>query len=132
MFDESLCLWGDHDGTHSAAERILQPLTATYHLFLGKSLRSWYCSETLRPSWVVRALGSLQLSGSGHRLRPEWEAERVLPTLLRVEVCTALQMGSLSWAVVVCRTGLASGLALLAEAAFTFTVMSSDESEVLF
>lgn len=56
----------------------------------------------------------------------------MLPTLLRVEVSTALQMGSLSWAVVVCCTGLASGLALLAEAAFTFTVMSSDESEVLF
>ena len=39
--------------------------------------------------------------------------------------------GSSSWAVFMSCTGLASGLALLAEAAFTFTVMSNDESEVL-
>ena len=55
----------------------------------------------------------------------------MLPTPLWVEACTALQMGSSSWAVFMSCTGLASGLALLAEAAFTFTVMSNDESEVL-
>lgn len=72
---ESLFIWGNRDSTCVTAGWVfLQPLTAIFHLFLGKSPRNRWCSEILCPWWVreLWALprypgqGSLLLVGASH------------------------------------------------------------------
>lgn len=66
----SLFLWGHHDTTRPAAERVLlQQFTATHHLGFGRSPRSWCSPEVLRVTgmlWITeQSLGPSHMSGPG-------------------------------------------------------------------
>lgn len=102
-------LWGDLDSTCPAASGFFFSHLLPHCICLLQ--RAQEVGATRRccgwgELWALSGCPGQGIAWNGET-RWVWEAERMLPTPLQVEVCTALRMGSSGWVVFGCSTGFA-------------------------